>query len=247
MAAMERRSRLARAWAQPYRQSNGSGARSECVADRARAVGGASAARPVPEPVRSDMPAPTEIERLLTKARSSEREALDALLPLVYDELRALAHHQLQRFRPGETLSTTALVHEAYLKLVDQTRATFHDRRHFFTVAAMAMRQIIVDYARRRAAQKRGGGAHHEPLDALDSAALSIDAQAAALVDLDEALGRLSALDERPARVVELRFFGGLSVDETADVLEVSTATVKRDSRVARAFLARQLGEAHAH
>lgn len=190
------------------------------------------------------MAATTEVERLLTQARSGGREALNALVPLVYEELWTLARYQLRRFRPGETLNTTALVHEAWLKLVDQTRASFHDRNHFFVVAALAMRQIIVDYARHRAAKKRGGGARPLPLDELDGSALSVDSQASALVALDEALTRLARLDQRLVQVVELRFFGGLSVEEAADVLEISTATVKRDTRVARAFLAREMSEA---
>lgn len=140
-------------------------------------------------------------------------------------------------------LNTTVLVHEAWMKLVDHTRATFHDRNHFFVVAALAMCQIIVDYARHRAAKKRGGGVRPFPLDELDGSALSVDSQASALVVLDDALTRLGEVDERLAQVVELRFFGGLSVEEAADVLEISTATVKRDTRVARAFLAREMSE----
>jgi RNA polymerase sigma factor (TIGR02999 family) len=183
-----------------------------------------------------------DIERLLAHAHEGRREAIDALVPLVYQELRALAHHQLGRFRPGATLNTTALVHESYLKLVDQGRATFHDRKHFFSVAALAMRQIVVDYARRCAALKRGGVAVHAPLGELDGAAIPVEAQANVLVALDDALTRLSEVDARLVRVVELRFFGGLSVEETAEVLEISTATVKRDTRAARAFLGRELG-----
>jgi RNA polymerase sigma factor (TIGR02999 family) len=182
-----------------------------------------------------------EIEQLLARVHHGRREAIDALVPLVYTELRALARHQLDRFRPGATLNTTALVHETYLKLVDQSRATFNDRKHFFTVAALAMRQIVVDYARRHAAVKRGGGVVHAPLGELDGAGLPVEAQANALVALDGALTRLSEVDARLVRVVELRFFGGLSVEEAAEVLEVSTATVKRDTRTARAFLAREV------
>jgi RNA polymerase sigma factor (TIGR02999 family) len=137
-------------------------------------------------------------------------------------------------------------VHEAYLKLVDQSQATYRDRKHFFTVASLAMRQIIVDYARRRRAQKRGGGALHVLLNELDGSAIPVGAQAAALVALDDVLSRLSRLDERLVQVVELRFFGGLSVEQTAEVLEVSSATVKRDTRAARAVIARAVGEADA-
>jgi RNA polymerase sigma factor (TIGR02999 family) len=185
-----------------------------------------------------------EVIRPLIEAHGSRREAVDALMPVVYAELRVLAHHQLGRIRPDATLGTTALVHEAYVKLVDQSRATIRDRKHFFTVAALAMRQIVVDYARRCAAQKRGGGAAHALIEEFDGSAVPVEAQASALVALDDALTRLSHLDERLARVVELRFFGGLSVEDVAETLEVSTATVKRDTRTARAFLVRELGDA---
>jgi RNA polymerase sigma factor (TIGR02999 family) len=185
-----------------------------------------------------------EVTRPLIETHGDRRAAVDALMPAVYAELRMLAHHQLGRIRRDATLCTTAVVHEAYVKLVDQSRATIHDRKHFFTVAALAMRQIVVDYARRCAAQKRGGGAGRALIDELDGSAVSLEAQASALVALDDALTRLSHVDDRLARVVELRFFGGLSVDEVAEALEVSTATVKRDTRTARAFLVRELGEA---
>jgi RNA polymerase sigma factor (TIGR02999 family) len=188
-----------------------------------------------------DTPSQTQVERLLTEASLGRREALDDLLPLVYEELRGLAHHALRRFRPGETLNTTALVHEAYLKLVQTRRATFNDRKHFFTVAALAMRQIVVDYARRRTALKRGGGVRHALIEELDGSIGSVDAQAATLVALDDALTKLAELDPRLVRVVELRFFGGLTVDEVAKLLDVSSATVKRDTRAARAFLVREI------
>jgi len=190
------------------------------------------------------MPGHPEVDRPLAAANTGGRDALDALLPAVYRELRVLAHHQLSRFRPGETLNTTALVHEAYLKLVDHRHATFNDRKHFFTVAALAMRQIVVDYARQRCALKRGGGAPHAGLDELDRGVGSVQAQATALTELDGALTVLAGVDERLVRVVELRFFGGLSVEEAAEVLDVSTATVKRDTRAARAFLAREMARA---
>jgi RNA polymerase sigma factor (TIGR02999 family) len=139
-------------------------------------------------------------------------------------------------------MNTTALVHEAYLRLVDQTRATYRDRHHFFAVAARAMRQIVVDYARRRRAQKRGGGqVPFELREDLDSPLLQPEEQAEALLALDLALNRLAALDPRLVRVVELRFFGGLSVEETAEVLAVSTPTIKRDTRAARAFLYQEM------
>lgn len=186
---------------------------------------------------------PHDVTGLLSEMREGRRDAIHALLPLVYTELQQMAHRQLVRFRPGQTLDTTGLVHEAYLKLVDQARSTPNDRHHFFAVSALAMRQIIVDYARERRAEKRGGGAAHTILDGDSHAsALRIDEQAENILALDLALQKLAAMDERLARVVELRFFGGLSVEETAEVLGVSTPTVKRDTQVARAFLYREIG-----
>ena len=150
----------------------------------------------------------------------------------LYDELHALAHRQIQRARPGETLRTTALLHEAYLKLARGT--SVKDRPHFFALAARAMRQVLVDHARSHAALKRGGG---RPFATLGDAASEVEADAAELVAIDEALAKLQGANQRLARVVELRFFGGLSVEETAETLDSSTATVKRDWRAARAFL----------
>ena len=180
-----------------------------------------------------------DITRLLISLREGSRDALHDLLPLVYDELRAMARRRLSGQPGDQTLGTTALVHEAYLKLIDQTRLSINDRKHFFAVAAMAMRQIVVDHARRRRALKRGGAGRRR-VD-LESTELAVDARAEEIVALDEALTRLTALDERLARVVELRFFGGLSVDETAEVLEVDPRTVKRDWRKARALLHQDL------
>ena len=179
------------------------------------------------------MPTQGEITRLLAALRDGDRTALDRLFPLVYAELHGRAHGQLARHRPGDTLSTTALVHEAYLKLTDSAHQTYQDRVHFFAVASRAMRQILVDYARRRMAVKRGG-AH--PVS-LDPEAVSAPGRDEELIALDEALGRLESLDERLARTVEMRFFGGLSVEETAAALNVSPRTVKRDWRKARAIL----------
>jgi RNA polymerase sigma factor (TIGR02999 family) len=178
--------------------------------------------------------APGEITKLLRSIREGDRQALDRLFPIVYDELRAAAHRQLARGRPGDTLQTTALVHEAFLKLAGTVAADWSDRRHFFAVASRAMRQIIVDYARARTAQKRGGSA---PNVELDEARVAIGERAEGLVALDAALERLETLSERSARVVELRFFGGLSVEETAEAMELSERTVKREWRKARAFL----------
>jgi RNA polymerase sigma factor (TIGR02999 family) len=175
-----------------------------------------------------------EITRLLVSISEGDRDGLNRLLPIVYAELRALAHRQLARLRPGDTLQTTALVHEVYLKLLGAQRPEWHDRRHFFAVASRAMRQITVDYARTQTAQKRGGDA---PVFSLDERQLPIAERASELVRLDGALTELEALSERPARIVELRFFGGLSVEETASVMSISERTVKREWQKARAFL----------
>ena len=163
---------------------------------------------------------------------------MERLLPLIYDELREMAHRQLARERRGHTLQTTALVHEAYLRLVDETKVTERGRAYFFAAAARAMRQVLVDYARKRKALKRGGG--QAPLN-LEDDQIAIDAYAEELIDLDEALERLAALNGRHARVVECRFFGGLSVPETAKALGVSPRTVGYDWSVAQAWLYHQL------
>jgi len=179
-------------------------------------------------------PDPGEITRLLASISEGDRDALNRLFPVVYGELRALAHRQLAGLRPGDTLQTTALVHEVYLKLLGTARPQWNDRRHFFAVASRAMRQISVDYARTRAAQKRGGNA---PVLTLDEQHLPVADRAHELVLLDRALTELESLSERPARVLELRFFGGLSVEETAAVMNMSERTVKREWQKARAFL----------
>ena len=166
--------------------------------------------------------------------------AVDRLLPLVYEELRAIAASRMRAERAGHTLSATALVHEAYLKLVDQRRADWKNRAHFFAVAARAMRRILLDYAIARQAEKRGGGEAIVTLhDDHPDEASSLDD----IVAVDEALTRLAALDERQARVVELRFFAGLGMEEIAEALGVSLATANRDWRVARAFLTAELGD----
>jgi RNA polymerase sigma factor (TIGR02999 family) len=180
------------------------------------------------------MPVEGEVTRLLAELRAGDRTALDRLFPLVYGELHGRAHRQLAQRRPGDTLSTTALVHEAYLKLTDSAAQSYNDRIHFFAVASRAMRQILVDYARRKAAEKRGGGRRAISLDHAD---LASPDRADELIALDDGLHELAALDERLARTVELRFFGGLSVEEAAEVLGTSPRTVKRDWRKARAFL----------
>ncbi len=170
----------------------------------------------------------------------SGRRLLDRLLPLVYDELRGIAHRQLSLEPRGHTLDTTALVHEAYLKLVDQTRVQWQDRVHFFAVAARAMRRILVDYARRHAARKRGGDRRRVSLDAVP---LAVEERADRLLALDEALTRLEVLNERLCRVVECRFFGGMTEDEAAEALGVTSRTVRRDWVKARGWLFRELGE----
>jgi RNA polymerase sigma-70 factor, ECF subfamily len=178
----------------------------------------------------------------LTADGRDGRAVFDQLLPLVYDELRRVAHRHLARERRQRTLSTTGLVHEAYLKLVDQTQVPVKSRAYFFAAAARAMRQVLVDGARRRGRLKRGAG--EAPLN-LDDFQVSVDDFAAELRDLDEALERLAALFPRQARVVECRFFAGLSVEETAEALDLAPRTVKRDWSLARAWLYRELRAPH--
>jgi RNA polymerase sigma factor (TIGR02999 family) len=173
----------------------------------------------------------------------------DDAFPLVYAELRRLAHRQLRREAGGHTLNTTALVHEAYLRLADQREARWRDRAHFLALAATAMRRILVDHARRHRAAKRGGGARAVRLDEADAlagdafaaAALAAEGRDELLVALDEALARLAALDARQARVVECRFFGGLTEQETAAALDIGLRTAKRDWAKARGWLYREL------
>jgi RNA polymerase sigma factor (TIGR02999 family) len=183
-------------------------------------------------------PAPPEVSRLLRAWSEGDAAALDQLLPLVYEELRRMARRYMDRQSPGHTLETTALIHEAYLRLVDQSEVKWQNRAHFFGVAATAMRHILVDYARTRQAAKRGGEVR---LVSLDEAAVVSRERAAEMVALDDALQALAALDQRKSRVVELRYFGGLSVEETAEVLKVSRETVARDWRLARTWLLREL------
>ena len=183
-------------------------------------------------------PGAEDVTQLLQALAGGDERAVDRLLPLVYGDLRKRAHHQLRRHRPGDTLNTTSLVHEAYLKLADQTQLDWQNRAHFLAIAAKAMRYIIIDYARRQGAQKRGGDAE---VLSLDEAAIPVQARAAHLLDLDAALDDLAERDARMAQVVEYRFFGGLTINETAQALDVSPRTVKRDWRLARAVLARRL------
>jgi RNA polymerase sigma factor (TIGR02999 family) len=180
-----------------------------------------------------------DVTALLHAHSQGDAGAFDRLLPLVYDDLRRVARSQLRRLRAGETLDTTGLVHEAYLRLVDQTRAPWQNRGHFFAVSAMAMRQILIDHARERSRLKRGGGLQRAELD---DAALAVAADAERLLDLDRALDGLQAADPRLARTVECRYFAGLSEQETADALGVSLRTAQRDWLKARAWLRAALG-----
>ncbi len=171
---------------------------------------------------------------LLQSAESGAGDTLHRLVPLLYQELKRIARRQLGREGSGQTLQTTDLVHEAYLRLVDQTQVTRHGRAYFFAAAARAMRQVLIDRARRRQAVKRGGG--QAVLD-LDQAGIAVDAFADALVDLDAALEELTRMSPRQARVVECRYFGGMSVEDTAEALAISPRTVKYDWALARAWL----------
>jgi RNA polymerase sigma factor (TIGR02999 family) len=182
-------------------------------------------------------PAP-DVTRLLLAWRGGDAEALQALLPLVYVELRRLAHRQMRGERPGRTLQTTALVHEAYLRLVDSDRVRWQNRAHFFAISAQLMRRILVDAARSRGSLKRGGEAVHI---ALDDAPLVSREPDTDVIALDEALTRLATVDARKSQVVELRYFGGLSVEETAEALHVSPETVMRDWKMAKLWLLREL------
>ena len=187
---------------------------------------------------RQDAPGGTrrEITALLVELSEGRRDAMDRLMPLVYDELKLIAHAQLAGERDGHTLDTTAAVHEAYLKLVGLERIAWRDRGHFFGAAAGAMRRVLIEYARRHRASKRGGGLRPLSLDAV-AAAVDVDERADTLVALDEALTRLAALDARLARVVECRFFGGLTETETAETLGVTERTVRREWVKAKAWL----------
>ncbi len=179
-----------------------------------------------------------EVTDLLAQWRSGDARALDRLMPIVYGELRRLAGRYLYRERPNHTLDPTALVHEAYLRLVDRTHPQWRDRGHFYAVAAKVMRRILVDHARTVQAAKRGGNVPRVSLEALGDVA---DQRASGMLALDAALSSLEALDSRKAQVIELRFFGGLSIEETATFLGVSKATVISDTRTARAWLHSEL------
>jgi RNA polymerase sigma factor (TIGR02999 family) len=178
------------------------------------------------------------VTELLISLRDGDRQAFDELIPLVYNELRRIARSKLRHERSGHTLNTTALVNEAYLQLVQVDRVQWQSRAHFLAIAAQAMRNILVSYARRRKRVKRGGGAPHVPLsEAADLPANEADR----ILGLDAALHNLAALNPRHARIVECRFFGGMTIEETATVLGISTATAKRDWTVLRGWLQREL------
>ncbi len=182
-----------------------------------------------------------DVTKLLIAWSNGEQEALDRLVSLVYAELHRLAHRYMARERPGHTLETTALVNEAYLRLVDAKNMSWQNRAHFFATSAQIMRRILVDFARSRNYLKRGAGAQKV---SLDEALLISPRPSRDLIALDDALKALAIKDARKASVVELRFFGGLSVDETSEVLKVSPDTVLRDWRLSKAWLAREMGRA---
>lgn len=181
----------------------------------------------------------SETTQLLRAWARGDRTALDNLTPRIYDELRRIAGHFMRDEKPGRTVDTTALVHEAFLKLIDVTDVDWQHRAHFFAISAQIMRHILLDLARRRVAAKRGGGSPRVNLDEVPDPG---SGRARELIALDDALNALTKVDARKARVVELKFFAGLSVEETAAVLEVSADTVKRDWKLARAWLSAEMG-----
>jgi len=180
------------------------------------------------------------VTQLLMEWRNGDRQALDALIPIVYDELRAIARRYMNRERSGHTLQTAALINEAYLRLVDKQDIAWQNRTHFFAISARIMRNLLVDHARARQVEKRGGGAVQVSLN--EAIAGSEPEMTVDMLALDEALTRLAEFDERKARIVELRFFGGLSADETAEALDLSEITIKREWLKAKAWLFRELG-----
>ncbi|MBI4468213.1 MAG: sigma-70 family RNA polymerase sigma factor [Acidobacteria bacterium] len=183
-------------------------------------------------------PAPGDVTRLLLNWSGGDREALDELTPLVCEELRRQARRAMRRERPGHTLQTTALVNEVYIRLVDQAKVNWQNRAHFFAICAKLMRQILIDYARRR---RSGGGERRAIMVSLDEASEVASERAAELIAVDEALESLAALDPRQSQIVELRFFGGLTIEETGHVMRISHATVEREWHTARAWLYREI------
>ena len=188
--------------------------------------------------ISDDNHATHSVTQLLLDWNSGDREALDKLIPIVYAELRLRAGRYLRRERPGHTLQTTALIHEAYLRLVEQKQVRWQNRAHFFAISAQLMRRILVDHARGRDAAKRGGADLRVTLDDALAPATTRDVN---IMSLDEALTRLAKIDPRQSQVVELRYFSGLSIEETAEVLDVSPATVKLDWSMAKAWLRREM------
>jgi len=181
---------------------------------------------------------PQEITQLLTKWNRGDKTALEELVPLVYPELRRLARGHMSRENSGHTLQTSALINESYLRLVNQQDVNWQNRSHFFAVSAQVMRHILVDHARKYSYQKRGGGAEHLPVDEVS---VVCEERAAELIALDDALNRLAVLDARKSQIVELRFFGGLTVDETAEVMKLAPITIIREWRAAKAWLGREV------
>jgi RNA polymerase sigma factor (TIGR02999 family) len=190
--------------------------------------------------VLSMAPAMDHVTGLLIQWSNGDKAALDKLMPLVHEELRRLAHRYMRREREGHTLQTTALVNEAYLRMVNRKQVKWQNRAHFFAVAAQVMRTILVDYARSHAYAKRGGGAHRLTFD--EAMVVSPD-RSAEVVAIDEALKQLALIDPQQSQIVELRFFGGLTIEETAEVLHVSPATIKREWSTAKAWLYHELNE----
>jgi RNA polymerase sigma factor (TIGR02999 family) len=187
---------------------------------------------------------PEEITQLLREWSNGDKEALNKLMPVVYSELRRLAAHYMRQERPGHTLQSTALVNEAYLRLAGAREINWQDRAHFFAVASQIMRHILVDHARSYKYAKRGGGAIKV---SLDEVAILSEERAAELITLDKALKGLEALDPRKSQVVEMRFFGGLSIDETAEVMKLSSMTIQREWRWAKAYLHKQMNQGVVH
>ena len=181
---------------------------------------------------------PNEVTQLLVAWANGNEAALEQLMPIVYEELHRLAHRYMRREHPGHTLQTTALVNEAYFRLVDQKHMQWQNRAHFFAISAQLMRRILVDHARSHQYAKRGGDAHKV---SLDGGAVIAQEQAADLISLDDALRSLAAIDERKSKIVELRFFGGLNVEETAEALKISPRTVMREWTMAKAWLYRTI------
>jgi RNA polymerase sigma factor (TIGR02999 family) len=185
------------------------------------------------------MSSTSEVSHLLNRLKEGENEVYDELYPLIYDKLKNIANMHIRKQYSNHTLSRTDLVHETYLKIIDQDSISFNDRNHFLAIASKCMRQILIDYARKKNAQKRGG--KNQDLTYVEGILSTFDNKAQELIDIDEALNQLSALNERLSTVVEMRFFGEMSIEQTADALDVSESTVKRDWMKARGWLYKEL------